>query len=276
MRIIFRNFIRLLSSGTFGTEVSIEQMSDFKWRQLLHIAGTCNVSDFISSGIVRANKNDGTAIPYKIIEAANRNITQDQEPCPKKGQKTRFTQLPVKKFTNFYLNRKLNKIIFNEIHSIDTSVDTLTFMNMLIDHANTMLDTGINLRELANLGLYLRKNGDTIDFVKTERWIRQLKMRRISDLTGSLIVVLFGFDTQEIPFLKKFDKNSNKYVLAHLSNAMNDTSTGERADKQDEQAALSIIRKPGKATFGFFTYFPLEKASIFISGIIKSLSNIEE
>lgn len=276
MRIIFRNFIKLLSEGAFNTEASIEEMSEFKWRQLLQIAETGNVTDIISIGIAMAGKHNSTAIPYNIIEASKEYASKKGANQKEKEEQDKFTQLPVKKFANFYLNSKLNKIIFNEIHSIDTSVDTLMFLNKLVNNTNILLNTGINLREITDLGLYLRKNGNTIDFVKTERWLKQLKMRHSTDLIGSFLIILFGFEPQEIPFLKKPDKKSEQYVLSYLDNILNGEEKACNVKDNDNRTTLNPISQPAKTSFKYFAYFPLEVASLFISHIIKSLSNIEE
>lgn len=276
MRIIFRNFIKLLSEGAFNTKAPIENMSEFKWRQLLRIAETSDVSDIISTGIVMADKHDGTAIPYNIIEAAKEYAAKKRDNQQEKEEQDKFTQLPIKKFANFHLNRKLNKIIFNEIHSIDTSVDTLTFLNKLVDNANILLNTGINLGEIANLGLYLRTNGNTIDFVKTERWLKQLKMGHVTNLIGSFLIVLFGFEPQEIPFLKKPDKKSEQYIISYLDGILNGAGNARNVKRSGNLTTLNPIPQPTKTSFKFFAYFPLEVASLFVSHTIKSLSNIEE
>lgn len=276
MRIVFRNFVRLLSSGAFNTEDHVERMSDFKWKQTLRLAETCNVSDFISSGLATTYKSDQTAIPYYIIEAATKDFQQENGIRIKDKDANRFTQLPIKKFANLYLNRKLNKIIFNEIHSIDTSVDTLTFLSKLIDNVNILLNKGIDLKSLAGLGLYLRTNGDKIDFVKIEQWVNQLKMKRISNLIGSFLIEIYGFDAQEIPYLKKKDKKAGQYVLSYLGTALDGPQKATRDEKQTEHVSLNPIQKPEKINAGYISYFPLEVVSIAFAHIAKSLSNIEE
>lgn len=276
MKIIFRNFIKLLSSGAFITEESVEIMSEFKWKRLLQIAEASDVKDIISSGIAITHKHNNTIIPYNIIEESGKNIIHPKETSRQKEESNKFTQLPVKKFSNFYLNRKLNKIIYNEIHSIDTSVDTLTFINKLIDNVNILISTGINPKELVNLGLYLRTNGNTIDFLKIERWLKQLKMRRISDLIGSLLIVLLNLEKQEIPFLKDTDKNSERYILSYLNDILDYTENLHKSEKQTSHTTSGTTYPTKKTTYRYFKYFPLEIISSFISHIIKSISNIEE
>lgn len=276
MRIVFRNFVRLLSAGAFNTEETVERMSVFKWRQILNLAETSNVSEYISSGLVASYEQDKTAIPYYIIEESASKAAKKDTSEQKTDGSNKFTRLPIKKFANFYLNHKFNKIIFNEIHSIDTSVDTLTFLCKLVDNANLLLNKGIDLKELAELGLFLRKNGNKIDFIKIERWVKLLKMKRISDLIGSCLITLFSFDAQEIPFLKKPDKKTERYILTYLSASLYGKKNERKIEKRDDEETESLIHKPGKIATGYFSYCPLEASSISFARVIKSLSNIEE
>ena len=65
MKIIYRNFTKLLSTGTFGGEYTLEPMSKYKWNKLLSIAETYGVSDFVNYGII---KTGNTAIPANIYD----------------------------------------------------------------------------------------------------------------------------------------------------------------------------------------------------------------
>ena len=60
MKIIYRNFIRLLSSGAFGNICAIENMSEFKWYKLLSVAKEYGVYDYIRTGAIKIGNS---AIP---------------------------------------------------------------------------------------------------------------------------------------------------------------------------------------------------------------------
>lgn len=274
MEILYRNFTKLLSIGVFGENCPVEDMSEFKWNKLLRIAGICDVEDFVCDGIV---KSDNKKIPSNIYITAQNNISVIQD--VQTTANYNFTSgKPIKKFSNFYLNRKLNKIIFDEIHSIDTSINSLILLSKLIDNINSLLNNGIEIRKLADLGGYLRKYGDRIDFVKIETWIRLLKIKKICTLIGCMLVSLFSFEIEELPFMRA----TNNKILRKTDGMLNIflTSIPQPAalneNNENHGQGINPITKPNTNPLKFFNYFPVETASRFISNIAKSLSNIDE
>lgn len=274
MEILYRNFTKLLSIGVFGENCPVEDMSEFKWNKLLRIAGICDVEDFVCDGIV---KSDNKKIPSNIYITAQNNISVIQD-----AQTTanyNFTSgKPIKKFSNFYLNRKLNKIIFDEIHSIDTSINSLILLNKLIDNINSLLNNGIKIRKLADLGGYLRKYGDRIDFVKIETWIKLLKIKKICTLIGCMLVSLFSFEIEELPFMRatnnKIQRKTDGMLNIFLTSIPQPAALNENNENHGQ--GINPITKPNTNPLKFFNYFPVETASRFISNIAKSLSNIDE
>lgn len=274
MEILYRNFTKLLSIGVFGENCPVEDMSEFKWNKLLRIAGICDVEDFVCDGIV---KSDNKLIPSNIYITAQNNISVIQD-----AQTTanyNFTSgKPIKKFSNFYLNRKLNKIIFDEIHSIDTSINSLILLNKLIDNINSLLNNGIEIRKLADLGGYLRKYGDRIDFVKIETWIRLLKIKKICTLIGCMLVSLFSFEIEELPFMRatnnKIQRKTDEMLNIFLTSIPQPAARHENNENHGQ--GINPITKPNTNPLKFFNYFPVETASKFISNIARSLSNIDE
>lgn len=276
MNVTFRNFIKILSIGAFGNEEPMEKMSGFKWKQVLKIAKLNNVSDIISAGIIKAGKDQEVAIPIYIIRSADNNVATVNNQLKEEKDKFNFAQLPIKKFANFYLNRKLNKIIYNEIHSIDTSADSLIFLNKLIDISNALLSNGINVKELVELGSYMRKHGNKTDFIKLEKWIKMLHMGHILNFIGSCLVSILHFERSEIPFLTKYDKKSYSAVCAYLEASLNKADNSDDNDMSDNKNTINHIYISRKTSFPGLKYFPLETMSLFIANITKSLSNIEE
>lgn len=274
MEILYRNFTKLLSIGVFGENSSIEDMSEFKWNKLLRIASTCDVKDYVCAGIV---KSDNKQIPNNIYITAQNCISVRQD--TQTTANYNFTSgKPIKIFSNFYLNRKLNKIIFDEIHSIDTSIDSLILLKKLTDNINCLLNNGIEIRELADLGGYLRKYGDKIDFVKIETWIRLLKIKNICTLIGCMLVSLFSFETEELPFMKakksKYQRKTDS-MLGKVLTSIPQSTPWLESDENDKQG-INPITRPNTNPLSFFKYFPLETSSRFVSNIVKSLSNIDE
>ena len=67
---------------------------------------------------------------------------------------------------NSFLNRRLIKIQKEERHSIDTSIETLYLLRLLVSNINGILANGISIRGIIQLGQYLRTRGDKVDFIK--------------------------------------------------------------------------------------------------------------
>lgn len=74
MQIVTRNFINLLSAGAFNNNVEIEEMSEYKWNQLLYLSKINNVDDIITSGIIFLENNSNIILPSKISELINKKI----------------------------------------------------------------------------------------------------------------------------------------------------------------------------------------------------------
>ena len=53
---------------------------------------------------------------------------------------------------NSFLNRRLNKIQKEEPHVIDTSMETVYLLRLIVSNANTMLSGGISIRGIIQLG----------------------------------------------------------------------------------------------------------------------------
>ena len=206
MQVVIRNFIKLLSTGAFQSYCTLEEMSEYKWNQLLYIAKINDVEDFIISGIIYSDNSSNFSIPTKITNSINETIYSNTTRITPKDAQYRQSTKTINKFSNPYLNKKLNRIIYNEIHSIDTSVDSITFLNRSIDNIKNLLSANSYIRDLVEYGIYLRKYGNKIDFVKIDNWINTLKMNKIMNLVGIYLIKFFNFDTSEIPFYNNQNK----------------------------------------------------------------------
>ena len=275
MQVVISNFIKLLSTGAFHTCNEIEDMSDYKWNQLLYIAKTNKVEDFIISGIFYSENSLNSIIPTKVIESikkndnTTKNISQDNQ--------YRHSSKTIKKFSNSYLNKKLNRIVYDEVHSIDTSIDSITFLNRSIDNIKNLLSANSYIRDLIEYGIYLREYGNKIDFVKIGNWINLLKMGKIMNLVGIYLIKFFDFDASEIPFYDDSQGQINvKKVKLPLNLHVMLTEDKQNETQKEINSLICNVPKPNIGMFKYFTFFPLEVTSVFFSNIFKSLSNIEE
>ena len=160
------------------------------------------------------------------------------------------------KMNNGFLNRRLSKIQEDERHAIDTSIETIYLLRIIVANVNGMLANGINLRGIIQLGDYLRTRGDKVDFVKLEKWLAKLRIQRIAQLEGSVLITFFDFEQDEIPFVHHIERGAYKLTLRSLYYNIMDqqaiqfeqTSSGcthhggNHAQESAPQHALSAIR----------------------------------
>lgn len=104
-----------------------------------------------------------------------------------------------KDFTNFFLRRKYRNIIEKELHSIDTSTETIQLLKILVYNQWAMLNQGMSMDGIIRLGKYLRQRGDKVDFVKLDNWLAALQLRNMAKLQGSVLATVFDFEPDELP-----------------------------------------------------------------------------
>ena len=155
---------------------------------------------------------------------------------------------------NSFLNRRLIKIQKEERHSIDTSIETLYLLRLLVSNINGILANGICIRGIIQLGQYLRTRGDKVDFIKLESWLRKLHIQR------------------------RVEKGANKLTLRSLY-----YNTHEAKDIEFEQTATGFVRTTGgtmrkslRRSMRYMAYAPIETISNFTYKVFHSLSEIEE
>ena len=169
------------------------------------------------------------------------------------------------KMNNSFLNRRLSKIQEDERHAIDTSIETIYLLRIIVANVNGMLANGINLRGIIQLGDYLRTRGDKVDFVKLEKWLAKL-------------ITFFDFEQDEIPFVHHIERGAYKLTLRSLYyNIMDQQAI------QFEQTSSGFVRTTGgtmrknlRRSMRYLQYAPIETMSNFMNNFFRSLSEIEE
>ena len=182
------------------------------------------------------------------------------------------------RMSNSFLNRRLSKIQDDERHAIDTSIETIYLLQIIVSNVNSILKSGINLKGIIKLGNYLRTKGDKVDFVKLEKWLTKLRIQRIAQLEGSVLITFFDFEKDEIPFVRRVEKGAYKLTLRSLY-----YNTQEAKDIEFEQTATGFVRTTGgtmrkslRRSMRYITYAPIETISNFTHKVFHSLSEIEE
>lgn len=270
MDIIQRNFLKLLRYGALSDSVTLEPMTEFKWKKVIALAKALKTEDILCQCLKSPTLLQ--SIPENIV-ATIKNIADEYTQQSNGNYENASPHL-----SNFLLNKWLDKIRDNEIHAIDTSTETLHLLDLVVANSHYILSFGISLRLLLQLGVYLRTQGQKVDFVKFDRWLQKLHLQRMAQFEGNLIVTLFEFEQDEIPFIQSSDPNAEVYVDKLLNGVF--TSTTEALFKQGKSG---LIQSNTMATLRtifrcirFFTYYPIESLSNMIERFVANLSEIEE
>lgn len=184
MDIILRNYYRMLRNGAFGENEPLEPMSDHKWRKIYRMAGNDHVMQYLNT--------DGTGSTVR----------------PKTS-----TQTVATKSYDIPDSRRLRKLTERERHSMDTSVESLELLNIIMHNTEQTLNRRTSLRMIIEMGVFLRKKGDRVDYIKLERWLRKLGVRRLAELHGSVLIALFGFNLNELPFMHRYAAIAEHFIV---------------------------------------------------------------
>ena len=282
MNIIKRNFLRLLRLGAFGENEVIEPMSKFKWEVIFHIANIHNVVGVIFEGIAK-NKENEALIPQDIILKYKKIL--DEEGYGIKAQTTGarpYVQLPdagLSHMCNGFLNARLKRIRENEPQSTDASVETLNMLDIIVQATECTMTYGLSFATILRIGIYLRVDGDKIDFVKLENWLRKLNLTRMAQLEGSILIDIFGFEMDEIPFVNKMEPSAHKIAIEALEKPIRiDIEEWKISQKSTIFLANNskAMMKTVKNCMKYFFFAPVEASSNFLHRFASSLSNLEE
>ncbi|WP_308246242.1 hypothetical protein [Prevotella sp.] len=282
MNIIKRNFLRLLRLGAFGENEVIEPMSKFKWEVIFHIANIHNVVGVIFDGIAK-NKENEALIPQDIILKYKKIL--DEEGYGIKSQTTGSrpsVQLPdagLSHMCNGFLNARLKRIRENEPQSADASVETLNMLDIIVQATECTMTYGLSFATILRIGIYLRVDGDKIDFVKLENWLRKLNLTRMAQLEGSILIDIFGFEMDEIPFVNEMEPSAHKIAIEALEKPIRiDIEEWKISQKSTIFLANNskAMMKTVKNCMKYFFFAPVEASSNFLHRFASSLSNLEE
>mgnify|MGYP000722561967 FL=1 len=271
MDVIQRNFFRILSSGAFNSQSNIEPMSPFKWRRLMQMVDAQQVIPVFVKGINKHSLDEGLRLPDSIIADIKARMNDN---------KTLSGKVPEKvKLSSRLLNHRLKGIIHNELHSIDTSIEALDILKLIVSNSQSMLTRGMDLDGIITLGQYLRTRGDKVDFVKLDTWLSSLMLHPMAELQGNILISVFGFDEDELPFVTKYDQKAYKLTLRSVSDLAKDTAQ-EWHFKQNSAGFVrnngAVLRRNLRRSLRYVGYAPLETVSNFANNFVRSLSEIEE
>jgi hypothetical protein len=129
---------------------------------------------------------------------------------------TQYNNKEIYQFVSKIQEKRRVSIYENERHSIDTSIETLHLLNLIIFNIRQVETNEISIPGIIALGKYLREKGQHVDFVKLEDWIRILNIKKLTSLLASFLVQAFNFEKNEVPFLYSEHKNANELLFNTL------------------------------------------------------------
>ena len=277
MNIIERNFYRLLRSGAFGTEEVIEPMSVWKWGRLYHLSEMHDVAMYIYKGIEHCSDQFFVQIPQELNEqwrqAATEEASSDEE---QNGQEGKNDLLASDHLTNPLLNYQLQSMLDSE----NSNTETRTALLHLVGTCRFIMNAGIPVKCITELGIFLRQPGNRIDHTTLGQWIKKLKLESMVQLVSVMLVKLLNFKPEELPFMQPTSEEKMDKQLRELFQMRNSHaeewyfSQGKNifVHTSNSQAMLWHVRRSAR----YFRYYPTETVTNFLTSFAHSLSHIEE
>ncbi|MGI6231399.1 MAG: hypothetical protein ACOYJF_00930 [Prevotella sp.] len=264
MNIINRNFFRLLRSGALNEYEPLEPMSSFKWNRLDQMARAQRVEAYAQKGVRNHQYDELMNIPQNLVNA-------------KPVQVPSINASP--QLSNAFLNHRLKKIEYDERHAIDTNIGAVEVLHIIVDNVSTMLNHGTMLGGLIQLGSYLRSKGGEVDYVKLDQWLDKLFLRRMAQLQGCMLMAVFNFEKDELPFVQHIEPSAYRLVLRSVEHTAEDTAE-EWHFKQSRAGFVrnnsALLRRNLRRSLRYLPYAPIETVSNFINNFTISLQEIEE
>ena len=277
MDIVQRNMFLLLRSGAFLSTEDLEPMSAFKWGRLYQLAVMHNIVPFVYDGIIRNKNQFFLHLTEKQQKDWEKAIADYRTKEKKQNEEEEDEYLRPDRLTNPLLNKRLQNILDDE-HSDVTSRQMLLILIRVVRH---LFNEGMPIRQLTELGIFLRKNSQRIDFQTVGKWIERLRLTQMTQLTGEFLIQLFGFTEDEIPFLKNRKEKRIDRIAQELIEFTDTRSQDWYFSQQDggifvhntnSSATFSHVRRSAR----YFKYYPSESVTNFFSSFVHSLSHIEE
>ena len=268
MDIVERNFFRLLRSGAFGSEEQIEALSAWKWNRLFQLSEMHDVAPVVYAGIMRCSDQFAVQVPGGLLRRWGEARSHDTD--------AENVLLSADRLTNPVLNRRLQGILDSE----DSNTVTRAALLHLTGIVRFVMNAGVPVKRLTELGVLLRQSADSIDFIAVGEWIARLRLEPMAQLTGVMLVKLLHFAPEEVPFMRPEAEGLMEQQLREMLQQRNSHaeewyfSQGKNifVHTSNPGAMLWHVRRSTK----YFRYYPAETLTNFITSFAHSLSHIEE
>ena len=274
MNIVQRNFFRLIRSGAFDMKEQVEPMSACKWDKVCQLAVMHDVAEAVYEGLEKCRDQ----FFLHLTEAQWKQWAKTIEELKKKQSTDEEDEfLRADHLTNPMLNLKLQSILDDE----QSDVSTRQLLLIIIRIARHILNEGMPIRQLLELGRYLRTESHHVDFFTLQRWLKKLNLTQIGQLEGELLIQMFGFEREDIPFAQNKRNTEVEKVAQELTEFTN--TRAQDFYFSQESGNVFVHTSNGSAMLGhikrsarYFRYLPSETITNFFVSFAHSLSHIEE
>jgi len=268
MNIIERNLFRLLRAGAFNTQEQIEPLSAWKWHRLYQLSEMHDVAPVTYLGLERTRNQFLVQVPDDLLQqwSTAKNHGDDEE----------NELLAANRLTNPVLNHQLQNILDDE----NSNTETRTALLHLSGIARFIMNAGIPIKRVTELGQFLRQSSNRIDFTTLQQWVSKLQLQPMTQLACIMLVKLMHFDPAELPFMQPISDNQMERQLSEMLRQKNSHaeewyfSQGKDifVHTSNSSAMLWHVRRSAK----YFRYYPSETMTNFFTTFAHSLSHIEE
>ena len=198
----------------------------------------------------------------------------------------------VERLTNLLLNRQLSSIVERELReqspcrvvvnsrNVETLPPTLAVLHCLLHISHYLLNDGLALKQLVDLGVYMRSNGQNVDFVKLQDWIETLSLERVAQVAGLLLQDLLHFTPDELPFMD----DDTRVSVARLKEELFAHKPLDGDDWYFTQGSSIFVHSSNNSALMWklghsvhhYKYYPKESVTNLMASLAHSLSHIEE
>ena len=250
-------------------------MSVCKWNKLYQLALMHDMTGPVYQGLQQCRGQFFLHLTDKQWEQWAKTLQEQQQHPQQDADEDEF--LRADHLTNPVLNMKLQSILDDE----GSDVSTRQLLLIIIRIARHILNEGVPIKQLTELGIYLRKESHRVDFFSLVKWLKSLRLNQMAQLEGALLIQMFDFTEDEIPFLEgKTDKRAEQ-VAQELTEFTN--TRAQDFYFSQESGSVFVHTSNGSAMLGhirrsarYFHYLPSETLTNFFASFAHSLSHIEE
>jgi hypothetical protein len=258
MDVIQRNLLKLIRSGAFSEAVSLERMSEYKWRRLYDIVEREGLSEWFIRGANSHRKDEDLNIPDHLIQEFRARMAAPIA-LPDKRQSTKLCSPGGKS--------RFNTIIASD--EAEEHSETSEMFRLIVSNATDYLSYGIRLKSIIELGKAIRQDNGDVDYALLKKWLRQIGLTGMADLQGSLLVDALNFMPEDVPFMVR----KRKDVLSLLFQSMADL---------EADLSSTLLESPFQAdnfparSLRYRRFSSLESYSHYAACVANRISNVEE